>query len=47
MKNCALQTVDKIYDNRSDEMKERVLSSSQPALVSYVKYKVAYASEDL
>ena len=47
LKNCALQTVDKIYDNPSDEMKERVLSSSQPALVSYVKYKVAYASEDL
>ena len=46
-KNCALQTVDKIYDNPSDEMKERVLSSSQPALVSYVKYKVTYASEDL
>lgn len=47
LKNCALQTVDKIYDNPSDEMKERVLSSSQPALVSYVKYKVTYASEDL
>jgi predicted GNAT family N-acyltransferase len=47
LKDTAMDTVDKIYNNPSDEIKERVLAADQPVLVSYVEYKVCYASENL
>ena len=43
----AMQTVDKIYLNPSVEAKEKVLEADYPVLVSYVTYKVTYASENL
>lgn len=46
IKNCAMQTVDKIYENPTDEVKEKVLAESSPILVSYVTYKVCYANAD-
>ena len=47
LKKVAMDTVDKIYEHPSDEIKERVLGAEQPAIVSYVQYKVCYASEGL
>ena len=47
LKRVALDTVDKIYDNPSDEIKERVLGADRPVLISYVDYTICYASEDL
>ena len=47
LKNVAMDTVDKIYTNPSDEIKEAVLGAKQPALVSFVQYKVCYSSEGL
>lgn len=43
----AMQTVEKIYLNPSDEIKEKVIEEDQPVLVSYVTYKVTYMSENL
>lgn len=45
--SCAMETVDKIYTNPSEEIKERVLSSQTPMLANLVESKVTYASEDL
>lgn len=47
LKNMAMDTVDKIYNHPSDEIKETVLGAKQPALASFVQYKVCYASRDL
>lgn len=45
IKKCAMATVDEIYTNPSEEVKENVLKSEIPVLVSNVNYKVCYASE--
>lgn len=47
LKECAMKTVDEIYQNPSDEIKERVLKETNPVLVNYGEYKVCYASENL
>ena len=47
LKNCAMQTVNEIYNNPSNTIKERVISEKNPMLISYAKYKVCYASDDL
>lgn len=47
LKEYAMKTVDEIYQNPSDEIKERVLRENQPVLIDDVEYKVCYASEDL
>lgn len=47
LKEYAMKTVEEIYQNPSDEIKERVLKEDQPMLVDYVDYKVCYASENL
>ena len=46
IKECAMKTVDEIYLNPSDEMKEKVLEEDYPVLVSYVEYKVCYANDE-
>ena len=45
IEQCAMKTVDEIYNNPSQEMKERVLNAQVPALVSYVNCKVSYAND--
>lgn len=45
LKECAMESVEEIYENPSQEMKEKVLESVSPVLASYVQYKVCYASE--
>ncbi len=46
LKECAVKTMDEIYTNPSDEIKERVLESSYPVLTSEVSYKICYANEN-
>lgn len=46
LKACAMETVDRIYDNPGTEIKERVLGEEYPVIADYVKYKVTYLSED-
>lgn len=46
IQKTAMQTVDEIYENPSTEIRDRVLQASTPALISYVEYKVCYASND-
>ena len=45
IKKCAMATVDEIYTNPSQEVKEKVLGSTNPILASVVTYKVSYANE--
>lgn len=45
IKKCAMATVDEIYTNPSQEVKEKVLGSTNPILASVVTYKVTYANE--
>lgn len=45
IKECALKTVDEIYNHPSQEIKERVLNADAPALVSYVNSKTCYAND--
>ncbi len=47
LKNIAKETVARIYENPSPEIKERVLSEDTPLLIDYVDYKVCFASEDI
>lgn len=47
IRSCAMETVDKIYVNPSEEIKERVLFSTNPMLANLVESKVTYATEDL
>lgn len=47
LKKAAKETVERIYDNPSPEIKERVISESTPLLIDYVSYRVCYASEDI
>ncbi len=46
LKNTAKETVVRLYENPSPEVKERVMGESTPMLINYVTYKVCYASED-
>ncbi|MGN1166077.1 MAG: GNAT family N-acetyltransferase [Lachnospiraceae bacterium] len=46
IKNCAMETVDEIYEHPSEEFKEKILGTQNPMLVSQVTYKVCYASND-
>lgn len=46
LKACAMETVDRIYDNPNTEIKERVLGEEYPVIADYVKYKVTYLTED-
>lgn len=46
LRNCAMQTVDEIYENPSNDIRDRVLQTSTPVLVSYVEYKVCFANDD-
>jgi hypothetical protein len=45
IKKCAMTTVDEIYNNPTQEFKEKVLETTNPILASVVNYKVTYASE--
>lgn len=46
IKDCAMATVDEIYTNPDETVKDRVVQAETPALVSNVVYEVCYASED-
>lgn len=43
---CAMETVDRIYENPDPEVKERVLGEEYPVIADYVKYKVTYLTEE-
>lgn len=47
LQDCALVSVEKLYLDPSQEMKEKVLGESYPVLASFVEYKVAYQSPEL
>ena len=47
LQDCALASVDKLYLDPSDEMKEKVLGEEYPVLASFVEYKVTYQSQSL
>lgn len=47
LRSRAMETVKRIYDDPGPEIKERVLGEDYPVLISYVEYKVSFASEDL
>ena len=47
IRSCAMETVDKIYINPSEEIKETVLSSQTPMLANLVESKVTYATDGL
>lgn len=44
--DCAMETVDRIYENPAPEIKERVLGEKYPVIADYVKYKITYLTED-
>lgn len=46
LEQCAMNTVDMLYLNPSEEMKEFMLQESNPLLASQVIYRVTYAGED-
>ena len=46
IKNCAMSTVDEIYTHPDEKIKQKVIEANTPALISYVKCKVSYASND-
>ena len=46
LKNCAMQTVNQIYDNPSDTIKERVISEKNPMLIIF-QYQVEMLLERL
>lgn len=47
IKECAMQTEEKYYRNPSEEMKEWMLGQQQPVVMSQVRYKVSYMTNDL
>ena len=47
LQDCALESVDKLYLEPSDDMKEKVLGEEYPVLASFVEYKVTYQSRSL
>lgn len=46
LKDCAMESVERLYLNPSAETKEEVLGQEYPVLASFVDYKVTYMSED-
>lgn len=46
LKECAMSTVDTIYLQPSEAMKEAMLREQSPFMASQVKYRVTYADED-
>lgn len=46
LKGCAMRTVDMLYLNPSDDMKEQMLKETDPFFASQVIYRVTYAGED-
>lgn len=46
LRTCAMETVDRIYENPAPEIKERVLGEEYPVIADYVKYKVTYLTEE-
>lgn len=46
LKDCAMSTVNTLYLDPSDSIKEKMLEESNPFLGSQVTYKVSYAGED-
>lgn len=46
IKNCAMKTVDEIYNHPSEEFKEKILGTENPVLSSYVTCKVTYANNE-
>lgn len=46
LKGCAMRTVDMLYLNPSDEMKESMLKETDPFFGSQVIYRVTYADTD-
>lgn len=47
LENCAMETVEKLYLNPSQDMKEKVLSEDSPVLASLVEYKITYQGKDM
>ncbi len=47
IKDCATKTMEEIYNNPSDEIKERVMEEQYAMLVSEVTYKICYANADI
>lgn len=47
IKECAMQTEEKYYGSPSEEMKEWMLGQQQPIVMSQVRYKVSYMTNDL
>ena len=46
LKNCAMETVDRIYENPDNEIRNRVLEAESPVIADFVKYKVTYLTQD-
>lgn len=46
IKNCAMSTVDEIYTHPDEKIKQKVIEANTPALISYVKCKVTYATNE-
>lgn len=46
IEKCAMSTVNAIYTHPSEDIKQKVIEAQTPALISYVKCKVSYASDD-
>lgn len=46
LKECAMSTVETLYLNPSNAMKEAMLREQSPFMASQVKYRVTYAGED-
>lgn len=46
LKNCAMETEDRIYENPGSDIRNRVLQEEQPLIADFVKYKVTYLTKD-
>ncbi len=47
LKECAMETVDRLYLNPDEAVKEKVLGEEYPVLASEVSYKITYLSENI
>lgn len=47
IRRTAMATVEELYTNPGDDVKEQILQSDVAYLVSYVKYKVTYVNNDV
>lgn len=46
LKDCAMETVDRIYLNPGPKIRDRVLGEEYPVIADYVQYKVTYLTEE-